>query len=71
MSDLDDNTHFTFTKVGGVAQISYGGESLQSIFEEQTTGSGFTASLQFDSESQDAPYSFDAVTLEFTEHSHS
>ena len=71
VSDLDDNTHFTFTKVGGVSQITYGGESLQSIFEEQTTGSGFTASLQFDSASQDAPYSFDAVTLEFTEHSHS
>ena len=71
VSDLVDNTHLTFTKVGGVSQITYGGESLQSIFEEQTTGSGFTASLQFDSESQNAPYSFDAVTLEFTEHSHS
>ena len=71
VSDLDDNTHFTFTKVGGVDQITYGGESLQSIFEEQLTGSGFTASLQFDSESKDAPYSFDAVTLEFTEQSHS
>ena len=71
VSDLDDNTHLTFTKVGDVPQITYGGESLQSIFEEQTTGSGFTASLQFDSESQDAPYSFDAVTLEFTEHAHS
>ena len=71
VADLIDNRHLTFTKVGGVPQITYGGESLQSIFEEQTTGSGFTASLQFDSESQDAPYSFDAVTLEFTEHSHS
>ena len=50
---------------------TYGGESLKSIFEEQTTGSGFTASLQFESESTDAPYSLDAVTLEYAEHTHS
>ena len=69
--DLADNKSVTFKTVNLINSSTYGGESLQSIFEEQTTGSGFTASLQFDSASQDAPYSFDAVTLEFTEHSHS
>jgi len=71
VADLEDNTHFSFTKIAGVASSAYGGESLKSIFEEQTLGSGFTASLQFESEGTDAPYSFDAVTLEYSEHSHS
>ena len=70
-SSLNDNTKITFKTVNSVGASTYGGESLKSIFEEQTTGSGFTASLQFESESTDAPYSLDAVTLEYAEHTHS
>ena len=64
-SSLNDNTKVSFKTVNSVGASTYGGESLKSIFEEQTTGSGFTASLQFESESTDAPYSLDAVTLEY------
>jgi len=70
-SSLSDNTKLSFKTVNSVGSSTYGGESLKSIFEEQTTGSGFTASLQFESESTDAPYSLDAVTLEYAEHTHS
>ena len=70
-SSLNDNTKISFKTVNSVGSSTYGGESLKSIFEEQTTGSGFTASLQFESESTDAPYSLDAVTLEYAEHTHS
>lgn len=44
------------------------GEKLLKVFECQTIGSGFSVSLQFESNSSDPPYSFDAVTLEYASH---
>lgn len=44
------------------------GEKLLRVFECQTIGSGFSVSLQFESNSSDPPYSFDAVTLEYASH---
>lgn len=56
----------------GNALATYGtatfGEKLLRVFECQTIGSGFSVSLQFESNSDDPPYSFDAVTLEFASH---
>lgn len=45
----------------------YGG-SLKKLFQTQLVGSGFAASLQFVSNSIDAPFSLDAATLEFSTH---
>lgn len=38
---------------------------LLSLFETQLIGSGFTGSIQFESDSTDPPFSFDAITIEF------
>ena len=38
---------------------------LLTLFETQLIGSGFTASIQFESDSTDPPFSLDAITLEF------
>ena len=38
-SSLSDNTKLAFKTVNSVGSSTYGGESLKSIFEEQTTGS--------------------------------
>ena len=44
---------------------TYSGESLQSIFDTQTQGSGFTVSLQFESSGTSPPFSLDAAVIEF------
>jgi hypothetical protein len=44
------------------------GEKLKNVFQTQVVGSGFAVSLQFVSQSQDPPYSLDAVTLEYSTH---
>ena len=38
---------------------------LLTLFETQLIGSGFTASIQFESDSIDPPFSLDAITLEY------
>ena len=43
----------------------YSGESLQSIFDTQTQGSGFTVSLQFESSGTSPPFSMDSAVIEF------
>ena len=43
----------------------YSGESLQSIFDTQTQGSGFTVSLQFESSGTSPPFSLDAAVIEY------
>jgi hypothetical protein len=43
----------------------YSGESLQSIFDTQTQGSGFTVSLQFESSGTSPPFSMDAAVIEY------
>jgi len=40
-------------------------DKLLTLFETQLIGSGFTASIQIDSDSTDPPFSLDAITLEF------
>lgn len=44
------------------------GTKLKKLFQTQVIGSGFTVSLQFVSDSQDPPFSLDAVTLEYSTH---
>jgi hypothetical protein len=44
------------------------GEKLKNVFQTQIVGSGFAVSLQFVSQSQDPPFSLDAVTLEYSTH---
>jgi len=44
---------------------TYSGESLQSIFDTQTQGSGFTVSLQFESSGTSPPFSLDAAVIEY------
>jgi hypothetical protein len=43
----------------------YSGETLQSIFNSQTQGSGFTVSLQFESRGTNPPFSLDTTVLEY------
>ena len=56
----------------GNALATYGtvifGEKLVKVFDSQIIGSGFSVSLQFESNSDDPPYSFDAVTIEYASH---
>ena len=44
---------------------TYGGETLQSKFDTQTQGSGFTVSLQFESAGTNPPFSLDTAVLEY------
>ena len=44
---------------------TYSGESLKSIFDTQTQGSGFTVSLQFESSGTGPPFSLDAAVIEY------
>ena len=58
------------TEVSFYGNVTYGGtatygQKLLTLFETQLIGSGFVASLQFESDSTDPPFSLDAVTLEF------
>lgn len=41
------------------------GSKLKKVFQSQLIGSGFTASLQFVSDSTDPPFNLDAATIEF------
>ena len=43
----------------------YSGESLQSIFDTQTLGSGFTVSLQFETSGTTPPFAMDAAVIEY------
>jgi hypothetical protein len=45
----------------------YGGK-LKTLFETQTIGSGFTASLRFTSDGTNSPFALDAATLEYATH---
>ena len=42
------------------------GAKLTKLFETQVIGSGFAVSFQFDSNSADAPFSIDALTVEYS-----
>ena len=65
-ADVSDNDSIIFTSVGGVDNTSvFSGESLKSIFDSQTLGSGFTVSLQFSSTDTNPPYSLDSAVLEY------
>jgi len=56
----------------GTALAVYGdsiyGDKLKKIFETQMIGSGFSASLQFVSDSASPPFSLDAATIEYSIH---
>lgn len=44
------------------------GSQLQTVFDTQIIGSGFSVSIQYESETDDPPYIFDAATIEFASH---
>ena len=52
----------------GVFGVSTFGGSLQTIFETSTIGSGFAVSIQYESDSTNPPYTFDAATIEYATH---
>jgi len=54
---------FYGTAVFGSAAVF--SNKLVTLYETQLIGSGFTASIQFESDSTDPPFSLDAITLEF------
>lgn len=47
--------------------VVYGGKLLK-VFDVPIIGSGFSVSIQYESDSNNPPYSFDAVTLEYASH---
>jgi hypothetical protein len=59
LTNTADNIGFGLVTTYGVATF---GEKLLKVFESQIIGSGFSVSLQFEGNSSDPPYSFDAVT---------
>jgi hypothetical protein len=66
------NTTGNSVNVYGNSTATFGttvyGTKLQKQFKTQVIGSGFTVSLQFVSDSQDPPCSFDAATIEYASH---
>ena len=54
---------FYGTAVFGSAAVF--SNKLVTLYETQLIGSGFTASIQFESDSTDPPFSLDAITLEY------
>ena len=64
--NFDNNTgivaFYGSAEYGSTAVFS---NKLLTLFETQLIGSGFTASIQFESDSTDPPFSLDAITLEF------
>jgi hypothetical protein len=58
----------TVTLTNTADNIGLFGKKLLKVFESQIIGSGFSVSLQFEGNSSDPPYSFDAVTLEYASH---
>jgi hypothetical protein len=62
------NTADNIGLFGNTYGVAVFGEKLLKVFESQIIGSGFSVSLQFEGNSSDPPYSFDAVTLEYASH---
>lgn len=62
---IADNTQVIFTKVAGQDEASYSDGSLESQFETQLIGSGFTAALRIDSDNTSPAFTLDAATLEY------
>lgn len=62
----------TTTGIFGFGSTVFGtstfGNKLIKVFENQVVGSGFSVSLQFESDSDNPTYSFDAITLEYASH---
>ena len=61
-SDTGEVAFYGSVVFGSAAVYS---NKLVTLFETQLIGSGFTASIQFESDSTDPPFSLDAITLEF------
>ena len=44
---------------------AFGGGNLKSVFDEQLTGSGFVAAVNFHSVSTDPPFSLDSIIIQY------
>ena len=63
---FDNNTgEVAFYGAASYGSTAVFSDKLLTLFDTQLIGSGFTASIQFESDSTDPPFSLDAVTLEF------
>jgi len=62
--NVTGSVSFFGTATYGATNSVYG-TKLQTLFETQLIGSGFTASLQFESDNTNPPFSLDAITLEY------
>tara|TARA_R110000803_G_scaffold13036_1_gene36801 strand:- start:181 stop:591 length:411 start_codon:yes stop_codon:yes gene_type:complete len=63
---VDNNTgEVAFYGVATYGSTAVYSNKLLTLFETQLIGSGFTASIQFESDSTDPPFSLDAVTLAY------
>ena len=60
-----NNTEIIFTKVAGQNQSSYSDGSLETQFETQLIGSGFTAALRIDADNTSPAFTLDAATIEY------
>lgn len=67
LSNVTGNVSFYGTSLTLYGTSIYGSK-LQKQFKTQVIGSGFAVSLQFISNSQDPPCSFDAATIEYATH---
>lgn len=67
LSNVTGNVSFYGTSLTLYGTSVYGSK-LQKQFKTQVIGSGFAVSLQFISNSQDPPCSFDAATIEYATH---
>ena len=67
LSNTTSSVGFYGTSIAKYGTTTYG-TKLKKLFETQVIGSGFSASLQFTSQSTDPPFSLDAATLEYSSH---
>ncbi len=64
--DFDNNTgQVAFYGTATFGSSAVYSTKLLTLFETQLIGSGFTGSIQFESDSTDPPFSLDAITIEF------
>tara|TARA_R100000995_G_scaffold84920_1_gene65844 strand:- start:378 stop:2360 length:1983 start_codon:yes stop_codon:yes gene_type:complete len=64
--NFDNNTgQVAFYGTAAFGSSAVYSTKLLTLFETQLIGSGFTGSIQFESDSTDPPFSLDAITIEF------
>jgi len=61
-----DNTKVVFHSVGGEDAATYSDSAIDSLFETQLIGSGFTAGMRIETDNTNPAFTLDAATIEYS-----